>query len=134
MTTVVAAVIVRGQEILVCQRKAQGPHALKWEFPGGKVEPNESLEAALRRELKEELGIAAQDAQEITRYEYAYSGKAAIQLVFFSVSDYSGDLQNHVFEQIEWSRREELLRYDFLEGDTDFVRALISPGYYPTAY
>jgi 8-oxo-dGTP diphosphatase len=128
MTTVVAAVITQDQEILVCQRKAQGPHALKWEFPGGKVEPDESLEAALRRELKEELGITAQDAQEIARYEYSYPGKAPIQLVFFSVHDFTGDLQNYVFEQIEWSRREELLRYDFLEGDTDFVRALISQG------
>lgn len=134
MTTVVAAVIIRGEDILVCQRRAQGAHALKWEFPGGKVEPHESLETALRRELKEELGITAQDAQEIARYEYAYPGKAPIQLVFFSVSDYSGDIENLVFEQIEWSRREELLRYDFLEGDTDFVRALISPaGSYPTA-
>jgi 8-oxo-dGTP diphosphatase len=132
MTIVVAAVITRGQEILVCQRRAQGPHALKWEFPGGKVEPNESLESALRRELKEELGITAQDTQEIARYEYAYSGKPPILLVFFSVNDFAGDIENYVFEQIEWSRREELLRYDFLEGDRDFVRALISPGSYQT--
>jgi 8-oxo-dGTP diphosphatase len=127
MTTVVAAVIVRGQEILVCQRRAQGDHPLKWEFPGGKVEPGESLESALHRELKEELGIVALDAQEITRYQFAYPGKQPIQLVFFSINDFSGDLNNFVFEQIEWSRREELVRYDFLEGDVDFVRALISP-------
>jgi 8-oxo-dGTP diphosphatase len=128
MTTVVAAVITRGQEILLCQRKAQDLHPLKWEFPGGKVEPNESLESALRRELMEELGITALDAQEITRYDYSYPGKQPIQLVFFLVTDFTGDLQNYVFEQIEWSRREELVGYDFLEGDTDFVRSLISPG------
>jgi len=128
MTTVVAAVIVRDQEILVCQRRAQGDHPLKWEFPGGKVEPGESLETALHRELEEELGIIALDAEEITRYQFAYSGKQPIQLVFFSINDFSGDLNNFVFEQIEWSRREELVRYDFLEGDVDFVRTLISPG------
>jgi 8-oxo-dGTP diphosphatase len=128
MTTVVAAVISRGQKILVCQRKAGAPHALKWEFPGGKVEQGESLEGALRRELKEELGIVPFDAQEITRYQYAYPEKQPIQLVFFAVSDFSGEPENHVFENIEWSRRGDLVRYDFLEGDVDFVRSLISKG------
>lgn len=110
----------------MCQRKAGGPHALKWEFPGGKVEREESLEGALRRELKEELGIVPFDAQEITRYQYSYPGKQPIQLIFFSVGDFSGDPENHVFENIEWSRRRDLVRYDFLEGDVDFVRSLIS--------
>jgi len=126
MTTVVAAVITQEQKILVCQRRAQGPHALKWEFPGGKVEEGESLDSALRRELSEELGIHALDAQEITRYQYSYSGRPPIELVFFAVNDFSGDVQNYVFEQIEWSPREELVSYDFLDGDTEFVRWLIS--------
>jgi 8-oxo-dGTP diphosphatase len=126
MTTVVAAVITREQKTLVCQRGAQGHHPLKWEFPGGKVEVGETLEGALRRELREELGISPLDAQEIVRYQFAYPGKMPIELVFFSVGDFSGDLQNHIFEKIEWSAREELLRYDFLEGDIDFLRWFIS--------
>ena len=59
MTTVVAGVIERAGLVLIAQRKRTGQHPLKWEFPGGKVEPNETPEAALIRELDEELGIRA---------------------------------------------------------------------------
>jgi 8-oxo-dGTP diphosphatase len=127
MTTVVAAVIEREQKILVCQRKAGGLHALKWEFPGGKIEHGENAEDALRRELQEELGIAAAVGPEITRYEYSYPGKNPILLVFFRVTEYSGDMQNLVFEKFEWAERELLSGFDFLEGDVDFVKSLIAP-------
>lgn len=60
MTVVVAAIIERGGLVLVCRRREDGAHPLKWEFPGGKVELGESPEDALRRELREELGIAAE--------------------------------------------------------------------------
>jgi 8-oxo-dGTP diphosphatase len=122
MTTVVAAVISRGQDVLVCQRSATGTHPLKWEFPGGKVEAGESLEIALERELREELTITALHPEEITRYEFAYPAKPPILLIFFSVGQYSGNLQNQVFQQIEWSPRAKLARYDFLEGDLPFIR------------
>jgi mutator protein MutT len=56
---VVAAVIERAGLILIGQRKPRGRHALKWEFPGGKVEPGEGSRDALVRELREELGIEA---------------------------------------------------------------------------
>ena len=56
---VVAAVIERDGQILIGQRKARGRHGLKWEFPGGKVEPGEEPRAALARELREELAIEA---------------------------------------------------------------------------
>ncbi len=56
MKTVVAALILRDSRLLICQRKRGGTFPLKWEFPGGKVEPGEDLERALIRELAEELG------------------------------------------------------------------------------
>ena len=55
MTTVVAGILERDGRILICQRKADQAHPLKWEFPGGKVEAGEEPEAALQRELNEEL-------------------------------------------------------------------------------
>ncbi|HSD11856.1 MAG TPA: NUDIX domain-containing protein, partial [Candidatus Binatia bacterium] len=57
---VVAGVCLRDGKALVCKRSVARPHAGKWEFPGGKVEPGETLAEALRRELREELGIVAE--------------------------------------------------------------------------
>ncbi|HME05992.1 MAG TPA: NUDIX domain-containing protein, partial [Bryobacteraceae bacterium] len=72
MTVVVAAVIERDNRILIAQRRAGGAHALKWEFPGGKVNAGETPEDALQRELAEELAIRATIGPEILHYEYAY--------------------------------------------------------------
>ena len=74
MTTVVAGVLERDGKILICRRRADQPHPLKWEFPGGKLEAGESPEAALIRELREELGIESEAGSEIMRYEFAYPG------------------------------------------------------------
>lgn len=124
MTVVVAAIIERGGLVLVCRRREDGAHPLKWEFPGGKVELGESPEDALRRELREELGIAAEIGGEITRYEYAYPGKAPILLVFYRVAEFTGEPANLVFHEIRWEAGKLLRDYDFLEGDVDFVRRL----------
>src|SRR5689334_14996356 len=105
MVTVVAAVIERAGRILIAQRKRTGQHPLKWEFPGGKVEPGETAEAALVRELAEELGIEASIANEITRYEYAYPGRAPILLIFYRVAEFAGEPRNLDFEEIVWTPR-----------------------------
>ncbi|MFN0170668.1 MAG: (deoxy)nucleoside triphosphate pyrophosphohydrolase [Bryobacteraceae bacterium] len=124
MTTVVGALIERDGRILVCQRTDQQAHPGKWEFPGGKVEPGETLTDALRRELVEELGIEATIGEEAERYAFTYPGKNPIVLVFFRVRDYTGRLENRVFARIEWSSVADLPSYDFLEGDVAFVRRL----------
>lgn len=121
MTTVVAAVIERDGLVLIAQRKNEGPHALKWEFPGGKVELGESPPAALLRELEEELAIRAQIDQEIMRYEYQYPGRPPILLIFYRVTVFDGEVQNLNFEQIEWAAAHGLNGYDFLEGDAAFI-------------
>jgi len=126
MTTVVAGVIERAGLVLIAQRKRTGQHPLKWEFPGGKVEPNETPEAALIRELDEELGIRAQVHGEIARYEYQYEGRWPILLLFYRVTEFSGEPKNLDFEQILWAPRDRLRDYDFLEGDAEFLNQYAS--------
>ncbi len=122
LTTVVAAVIERDGRVLIAQRKRTGQHPLKWEFPGGKVEPGEAPEAAVVRELEEELAIRALVEREIVRYEYQYAGRPAILLIFYRVTEFAGEPKNLDFEQIVWAPRESLRDYDFLEGDAEFIR------------
>lgn len=121
MTTVVAAVIEREGRVLIAQRRPMRQHALKWEFPGGKVEPGEAPEAALVRELEEELGIRARVDAEIGRYEYQYPGRAPIWLLFYRVTEFAGEPKNLDFEQILWTPRDRLRDFDFLEGDAGFI-------------
>src|SRR5579859_1912129 len=122
-TTVVAAVIEREGRILIAQRKRTGQHPLKWEFPGGKVEAGEAPEAAVVRELEEELAIRAKVDGEVTRYEYQYPGRTPIVLIFYRVMEFEGEPRNLDFEQIVWAARERLVDYDFLEGDAEFIRS-----------
>ena len=123
---VVAAVIERDGEILICQRKPGGRHALKWEFPGGKVEPGEDDRAALARELREELGIDAEIGEEMEAYDFRYGDGPAVHLLFFRVRAFEGELRNLDFAQMVWENPRRLAEYDFLEGDVDFVGRLQS--------
>jgi 8-oxo-dGTP diphosphatase len=123
---VVAGLIFDQGRVLVCQRKLQSSFALKWEFPGGKVEPGEEPESALRRELREELGIEAGLLNEISRHEHCYPKIMKVNLRFFRVVDYSGQAKNLVFQQIKWAAVNELMAMDFLEADLPLVRKLAS--------
>jgi 8-oxo-dGTP diphosphatase len=124
MTTVTAAVIERDGRILICRRRLDQDHPGKWEFPGGKLEPGEEPSESLRRELREELGVEAVIGAEITRYEYGYPGRKPIRLMFFRVTEFAGDPDYSQFHQVEWISAADLPRYDFLEGDVEFVREL----------
>jgi 8-oxo-dGTP diphosphatase len=120
---VVAAVIERDGLVLICQRK-KGRHALKWEFPGGKIEHGESPEDALQRELREELRIDATIGEELHHETIRYGRGPVIHLLFYRVTDFAGVPVNTEFEQIVWERRAKLAEYDFLDGDLEFVRRL----------
>ncbi len=121
MTEVVAGVLEDEGKILICRRRRDQLHPLKWEFPGGKLEPGESPEAALVRELSEELGIDASAGPELMRYEFSYAGKKPILLIFLRVAEWRGEIENRIFDKILWARPEELPGYDFLEGDARFL-------------
>jgi 8-oxo-dGTP diphosphatase len=119
-----AGVIIRNAQVLVGQRRRGDRHALKWEFPGGKVEHGESPQQALVRELAEELQIDARVGLELARYEHDYPSGSRVHLLFFAVNEFAGEPKARVFEQIRWIPTAELPTVDFLEGDLDFVRRL----------
>jgi len=125
MFTVVAAIIQHGGRVLICQRKKDDTFGLKWEFPGGKVQENESPAAALARELEEELGVRARIGPEIGRTRHKYTEHArAIELRFFSVQLESVDVRNLAFEQIVWEEPGKLGAYDFLAADRGMIERL----------
>ncbi len=117
---VTAGIIIRAQDILICQRHRSDPYGLQWEFPGGKVHDNEGLEESLRRELREELGIDAAIGEEVYRLRHRYPDRY-VEVVFFRVEAYQGKVVNRVFEAIEWVQRKNLAAYNFLEADWELV-------------
>jgi 8-oxo-dGTP diphosphatase len=125
MKRVVAALILRDDKVLVCQRTRYQTMPLKWEFPGGKIESGEQPRDALRRELDEELGIDATIGEEVARIRHDYKNGAAVELRFYAVREYRGEIENRIFKDMRWARPSELPALDFLEADLGLVRNLV---------
>lgn len=120
---VVAGILVRGDDILICQRHHTDRYGLQWEFPGGKLQPGESPEQGLRRELKEELNIDASVGPEVFRLRHRYPDRY-VEVIFFRVDSFRGQLKNWVFESITWAARSTLARYAFLAADRELVERI----------
>jgi 8-oxo-dGTP diphosphatase len=136
MKEVAVGVITRDGLVLACQRKRTMRYPLKWEFPGGKVEPGEHPEQTVFRELYEELGIIVEAAFLMHRQEWVYGEGTAdpkrdgsYRVHYFLVPDFSGELVNRVFEAIRWVTPHELAGMDILEGNRAAIDLLIAHGY-----
>ncbi|HEY0759216.1 MAG TPA: (deoxy)nucleoside triphosphate pyrophosphohydrolase [Acidisarcina sp.] len=130
---VVAALILRADKVLICQRRPDQPMALKWEFPGGKMEPGETAEEALKRELEEELGIDAIIGDRVARTRHLYRSGGAVDLQFFAVRQYDRELTNRIFHELRWCNLRDLPGYDFLAADRNLVRDLAAGKLLPSA-
>lgn len=119
---VVAGIIVRGSKILICQRTKHQPMPFLWEFPGGKIEPGEAAKAALHRELEEELAIRAVIGPEVANITHTYRNGGGVDLHFFLVEQFEGEIENRIFKDVIWAERETLPEYDFLEADKALVK------------
>ncbi|HKU26451.1 MAG TPA: (deoxy)nucleoside triphosphate pyrophosphohydrolase [Candidatus Sulfotelmatobacter sp.] len=124
MKRVVAGLILKDGKLLVCQRTRYQTMPLKWEFPGGKIEEGEQPRDALRRELEEELGILASIGDEIARIQHEYPNGGMVELRFYLVQQYKGELENRIFRDIQWAQPVDLPRFDFLEADLTLVNDL----------
>ena len=120
---VVAGILERGDSILICQRRRADAYGLQWEFPGGKVEPGEPLPDALRRALDKELAIQVEVGAEVFRLRHHYPDRY-VEVVFFAITNFTGEVRNQVFEAVEWAPRASLPHFNFLEADRDLVNRL----------
>jgi 8-oxo-dGTP diphosphatase len=124
MKQVVAALIVQDGKVLVCQRTKHQPLPLKWEFPGGKIEPGEQPHEALSRELDEELGIQATIGRKVATVRHTYGNGGEVELQFFLVEEFEGEIENRIFLDVRWAERSELPGFDFLEADIELVKQI----------
>jgi len=126
MKTVVAAVIERSdRRLLIGQRRKHDSSPLKWEFPGGKLREGESPQAALARELQEELGVTLVKSVELGRVRHQYAGTPdELEIRFFAAAIAESELQPRTFEQIAWALPKELGNYDFLAANRQLIAQL----------
>lgn len=134
MITVVAAVIERAdRRLLIGQRRRTDSSPLKWEFPGGKVREGETPEAALARELREELGVTLSKCAEIARVRHQYANiPEELEIHFYAASFGEADITPICFEQIAWVLPKELGDYDFLAANAQLVANLATGRIKPT--
>jgi 8-oxo-dGTP diphosphatase len=123
---VVAAIIVVDEHVLVTQRPANVHLPSVWEFPGGKVEAGESLQAALRRELREEIGIQAEIFDECFTTTHRYPEKV-VELHFFNCAIIEGEPRAIEVADVRWVQLRELRSLEFPEADRELISRLSRP-------
>ena len=112
---VVAAVIKEGNEFFIAQRNREKDFGLKWEFPGGKVEPRETFEDALKREIKEELKVSISIKSKII--EVPYRDERLNILLHYYLCEKMGDIRLMEHEKGVWVSKSDLYRFKFAPGD-----------------
>lgn len=123
---IVAGIIRREDGKLLITKRAEGDHlGGVWEFPGGKVEPGESPQAALARELEEEVGIQAiVDPDKLYReIEHSYPDRE-LRLLFYTVTDFSGEPDTLEVADLRWIEPRELCEYEFPPADQQLIQDL----------
>ena len=114
---VTCALIVNMQEqVLVAQRSNKMSMPLKWEFPGGKIEPNESPNACLIREIKEELDIDVEIVSALPTYTHSYPN-ITIELIPFLCTHLNGEIDLKEHANFKWLPKDELLALDWADAD-----------------
>ena len=120
---VTAGIITENGRVLIALRKPGKHMAGKWEFPGGKIEPGETPEQSLARELEEELAVRAQVGELLCRTFYEGEG-VSLELLVFRVERVEGRPEALEHTEIRWVRPEELASYDLADSDRRVVEEL----------
>ena len=125
VTEVVAALIWRSGEFLICQRPAHKARGLLWEFVGGKVEPGETKEAALIRECREELDITLSVGDIFMEVDHVYPD-ITVHLVLFNAVIASGTPKMLEHNDIRWIQPQQIPEFDFCPADEEILKKLMT--------
>lgn len=123
MTEVVAALIWKGNQFMICQRPAHKARGLLWEFVGGKVESGETKEQALVRECREELAVTVQVGEVFMEVTHKYPD-LTVHLTLFHASIQEGTPQMREHNDIRWITVEEIDQYPFCPADEVILERL----------
>lgn len=122
---VAAGIIVKGKQVFLSKRSDEQHQGGKWEFPGGKVEAQETAVVALARELKEEVNLDINGAELFHQVEFDYGDKQ-VRLEFFLVTDFTGQEQGLEGQQTAWVDIRALTEYNFPAANQVIVDKLIA--------
>ena len=120
---VVAAIIIKNDKYFIAQRNRNKHMGFSWEFPGGKVEKEETFEIALKREIKEELNIEINIKNKLGEENYQ-DDKINVKLHYFICSHIGGEINLNEHEDSAWVTKNEFKNYNFAEGDSDIINLL----------
>ena len=120
ITEVVAALIWRGDQFMICQRPAHKARGLLWEFVGGKVEPGETKEQALIRECKEELNVLLSVGDVFMDVIHKYPD-LTVHLTLFNATIAEGEPQRLEHNDIQWITPSEISSYEFCPADEEIL-------------
>lgn len=121
---VTCAIIVKNNRVLCAQRSENMSHPLLWEFPGGKIEAEETASACIIREIKEELNIDIKISEELESHYHSYPQKKEIELIPFICSYIGGNFMLKEHKEIRWVCFSELNQLDWAEADLTIVEFL----------
>ena len=121
MLEVTAAIICKDGKFLICQRPKGKNCELLWEFPGGKIESGETVEACIVREIQEELGVTLRILQKFTDVIYEYPDKT-VHLHFFLAEIASGELTCKEHNALAWITADEIGNFQFCPADDSMIR------------
>lgn len=121
---VAAGVIIRGSEVLLSKRLQRAHQGGLWEFPGGKVEPGESVALALARELQEELGLVVTKAEPMMKVDHNYGDKHVLLDVWI-VRDFEGEAVGREGQSIKWCALDIMPELDFPDANTAIVTEIL---------
>ncbi|SRR5699024_10971244 len=124
MIQVVCAIITNRDKFLICQRSSNMKLPLKWEFPGGKIEENETNEEGLIREIYEELGLRINVNKALTSIKHNYP-EFSIELIPYVSEIVSGNLKPIEHKEVRWITLEELNNFDWAAADIPIVEEVI---------